>query len=1232
MADKILSYTALEIDAGVGQALELKQGNDASVTGGILKKANDGGLDQSNISQDVDGKIRISEEIIAEKGIQTIPATLRIGQALEQKAYGGFQVNRDSLNADTHTISYKRFDETGSFANIEVNFRAEERVTGQPDGSVMLTSPSFLPSFSADFDEAINVFYLFTSGDVTDFRFKIDSVATGEPYYYYPDKYSFENGVGIDLIGSGEHTIWLDSTRDPSPQFDVAPTVYFDDINFNVEFRWEGTGNILGNSFDIPKFDVDRQIIDFKAIPAYPEWKEKTYILDEKIWENEALYGCNIAGEQLGDFSSNIALWDKFNISETVLESVTSTANMQFVVDEDDMASDSDTKVPTQQSVKKYVDDMVGSNVILKNGYNADTNTPNLEIAPTGVLLGWMYVVTVNGTFFTKDLHVGDALIAGKDDPTIETDWIILERNLDAATIKVLYESNANTEAFETLEKSNLGLLTTGFDTTLHYHNADRNRVNHTGTQTASTISDFDTEVSNSIDVTLNSQSRVEATIVNGFINPVSDVTCTFTDLTRTLDISPTTTSFTYWSSGERYIKTTSENIVIDDTEGVWFIYYNGSILSKSQVWNNDYILKYALIAVMYWDATNKKQIYFGREYFHGTNMAGRTHEYLHNTRGFTLESGGALTDIDVDASGNDLTSIQFGNEATEAWDEDAFFSFSARNSTVIIPIYYFDGINLRVNESNTYPVINSGSGRASYNEITGSSGSIVEVSNGDFVLAHVFTTNDLDKPYACFMGQNEYPTRGTARDGAEVEIQNLFTIGISLAEIKFLGTLIIETKDSYTNSAKSRFRSTNDGGDYVDLRGSIVGKGSDSIVSSDHNALSNLQGGQVGEYYHLTIAKSTIVDNTSGTNTGDITLSVDDPTQESLDLTNQVLTAVQATITTDGVMIADDKLKLDNISGNGVADHWVSGLAVIEQSPKDQTINYTAGTYLINGILKTVASGGIYDLENGYGSIDHYSGLTVDQHRFVTLYVDGDEVIKSVGGLASDKKEVPNLPTTPVDSVPISLIEIKMDKNTLPKDIKNKEITDTRNAPAFNTDEFVRVSSDDLGVGHLSDKLSNNGNVTFTIENVGGIETLKADASGGSSEYGELYMTATGNQKVSSPEVMLWDTAGVSNGITVSSSTNRITILSSSVHKIEFTGSALAKRNETYNFYIYVNGSEVAELGEVFTSIDNTKIPFGFSRLISLSATDYVEIYGSCTADKDFYMAPGAAFNVVKM
>lgn len=41
-----------------------------------------------------------------------------------------------------------------------------------------------------------------------------------------------------------------------------------------------------------------------------------------------------------------------------VHKSDTDTSTFQFVIDEDDMRSDLDTKVPTQQSVKAYVDNL----------------------------------------------------------------------------------------------------------------------------------------------------------------------------------------------------------------------------------------------------------------------------------------------------------------------------------------------------------------------------------------------------------------------------------------------------------------------------------------------------------------------------------------------------------------------------------------------------------------------------------------------------------------------------------------------------------------------------------------------------------------------------------------------------------------------------------------------------------------------------------------------------------
>lgn len=144
-----------------------------------------------------------------------------------------------------------------------------------------------------------------------------------------------------------------------------------------------------------------------------------------------------------------------------VMNSDASTAAMGFVVDEDAMGSDSDTKVPTQQSVKAHVAAQIAaavvSNVVYKGGYNAATNTPDLDTAPSGILSGWMYTVTVAGTFFATAVEVGDVLISEIDTPTVEADWTIVNKNLDAASIKVAYESNADTNAFTDTEKTLLG-------------------------------------------------------------------------------------------------------------------------------------------------------------------------------------------------------------------------------------------------------------------------------------------------------------------------------------------------------------------------------------------------------------------------------------------------------------------------------------------------------------------------------------------------------------------------------------------------------------------------------------------------------------------------------------------------------------------------------------------------------------------------------------------------------
>jgi len=91
-------------------------------------------------------------------------------------------------------------------------------------------------------------------------------------------------------------------------------------------------------------------------------------------------------------------------------------------------------------ATKAYVDaSSAGSGaLIFQGGYNAATNTPDLDSSPSSsIKQGWVYVVTAAGNFFTEVVEVGDLLIADSDSPTALTDWVTVQNNIGLATTTV---------------------------------------------------------------------------------------------------------------------------------------------------------------------------------------------------------------------------------------------------------------------------------------------------------------------------------------------------------------------------------------------------------------------------------------------------------------------------------------------------------------------------------------------------------------------------------------------------------------------------------------------------------------------------------------------------------------------------------------------------------------------------------------------------------------------------
>jgi len=159
-------------------------------------------------------------------------------------------------------------------------------------------------------------------------------------------------------------------------------------------------------------------------------WRDATMSGDASIIDDGTITVSNSAALG-GTAAASYAL-----IANAVMEADTATTGWGFVLDQDTLSDDSDTKLATQQSIKAYVDNAVVGGMTHKGGYNATTNIPALDTGSPTLVKGDLYTVTTGGTFFTVELEIGDTLIADVDsvDAANVGDWTIVQTNIGAAT------------------------------------------------------------------------------------------------------------------------------------------------------------------------------------------------------------------------------------------------------------------------------------------------------------------------------------------------------------------------------------------------------------------------------------------------------------------------------------------------------------------------------------------------------------------------------------------------------------------------------------------------------------------------------------------------------------------------------------------------------------------------------------------------------------------------------
>ncbi len=114
------------------------------------------------------------------------------------------------------------------------------------------------------------------------------------------------------------------------------------------------------------------------------------------------------------------------------------------------LSGNSDTVISTEKAIKTYIDNAVLGGMTYIGGYNASTNSPDLSSPVAGTVNhGYVYTCIVAGTFFTAELAIGDVLISEKDDPSLETDWTIVERNLTGVVFGPITSTDGQLALFD---------------------------------------------------------------------------------------------------------------------------------------------------------------------------------------------------------------------------------------------------------------------------------------------------------------------------------------------------------------------------------------------------------------------------------------------------------------------------------------------------------------------------------------------------------------------------------------------------------------------------------------------------------------------------------------------------------------------------------------------------------------------------------------------------------------
>lgn len=239
----------------------------------------------------------------------------------------------------------------------------------------------------------------------------------------------------------------------------------------------------------------------------------------------------------------------------------------------------------------------------------------------------------------------------------------------------------------------------------------------------------------------------------------------------RTFCHRPTATDdIVFWLGGDLVVKDTAQILALDNVSKKQIISYD--LVSKNLIIVSDphaAIRDDAVISVITGNPTVQNKVVFANER-HGYEMSSATHEMLHETIGASFGSG--LEISGMSDNGNTFTAISAGT----FWDEDIQHIISDVSNA---PFAYRDSIGDwaletlvgEVVSTNALNFQNNTASDALYNRDNGDGTWSLVDTGSDYVIMHIFITNDGEFPIFKLVGQDLYADRTEARRHLEGEM-----------------------------------------------------------------------------------------------------------------------------------------------------------------------------------------------------------------------------------------------------------------------------------------------------------------------------------------------------------------------------------------------------------------------------------------------------------------------------